>query len=61
MKTKDELKIRILSLSVELEELKAEHRVLHQIDMLSAEGSELRDKISRTKGMIQAFQEILYE
>lgn len=59
MKTEIQIKQELYENQHKLIILKAQHDQLHQIDMLSADGSNLREQINKHKGKIEVLEWIL--
>ena len=54
MKTSTQVRFELSSNKARLKVLEARHSNLNQIDMLSAEGSQIRKDINQVKGIIKA-------
>jgi hypothetical protein len=59
MKTFTEIHDQYFYLQAELEIKHLQHMKLHQIDMLSGEGSKLRERMNLIKGMMKALDWVL--
>jgi hypothetical protein len=59
MKTKEQIKSEIEYFETMLLENQTKHSQLGQIDMLSGEGSNLRKRIAKTEGKIEALKWVL--
>jgi hypothetical protein len=59
MKNREEIEEEIGDCEIRLAECELEHKSLNQITMLSGEGSILREKINKYKGMIKALKWVI--
>jgi hypothetical protein len=59
MKSKKEIEDEIEDCKIRMVECELKHKSLNQIDMLSGEGSELRGRINKYKGKIEALKWVL--
>jgi hypothetical protein len=59
MKNKQEIMDKIENCIIHMEACQLKYKTLNQIDMLSEEGSTLRERINKYKGKIEALKWVL--